>query len=263
MKTEVLNPEGKKIKEIELPKCFSYQIREDIAQKYYEAQKKIQAYGPNKNAGKMYAASGKLRHRRHKWKTTYGRGISRVPRKIFWRRGTQFYWQGATVSGTVGGRRAHPPRPEHFLKKKKINKKEKLIAIKSAISSTALPDYVKRRYETLEVSKVPFVVSSDILKLKTKEFLTALKKILSDLYKVALKRKRVRAGKGKLRSRKYKQTRGLLLIVCKNENKKISGIDVRKVSELGADDLWPLGRLCVYTEKAISDLEKLWEAERK
>jgi len=123
MKAKVLSIKNEPIKEIDLPNWFSDKIREDIGQKYFEASKRIQPHTTDILAGMKYSASGKLRHMRHKWKTTYGHGISRVPRKILWRRGDQFYWIGATVSGTRGGRRAHPPKVEHFLKEKKINKK--------------------------------------------------------------------------------------------------------------------------------------------
>jgi len=268
MKAKVLDKEGKAIKEIVLPSCFCSKIREDICQKYFQAIRKMQPYAPNIFAGKLYSASGKIRHGRRLWKTSYGRGISRVPRKIFWRRGTQFYWSGSTISGTRGGRRAHPPKIEHFLKEKKINKKEKLLAIRSAISSTCLLEYLRKRYLSLSDLKekeisLPLIVSSDLLKLKTKEFLESLKKILGGAFLIALKKKRKRAGKGKSRGRKYKKSAGLLLVIGKDENKKISGIDVKKVNELGISDFYPLGRLCIYTEKAISDLEKLWQKEKE
>ena len=263
MKAKILSVQGKEVKEIVLPKCFSSRIREDIAQKYYETVKKMQPRGSYALAGMQYSASGKLRHRRNKWKTTYGRGISRVPRKIFWRRGTQFYWVGATVAGTVGGRKAHPPKVEGFMKEKRINRKEVKIAICSAISSTASSDYLKRRYQRIEEAKnLPLVIESKMIGLKTKDFISALKKILGENYEVALKKKNKRAGRGKTRGRKYKKSAGLLLVIGKDENFKSKNIEVRKVNELGMDDLWPLGRLAVYTENAIQDLSKLWEKEK-
>jgi len=54
-----------------------------------------------------------------------------------------------------------------------------------------------------------------------------------------------------------------LLVIGKDEEKKISGINVAKVNELSIGDLWPLGRLTIYTETAVKDLEKLWEVEKK
>jgi len=237
MKVKIL-PDGK---EIDLPKVFSSSIREDITQKVYETEKKWQPYAPFFMAGKQHSASGKIRHARRLWKTAYGHGMSRVPRKALWRRGTQFYWIGAEVSGTRGGRHTRIPRVEHFLKKLKINKKEKVIAFNSIIASTASSSYLNKRYSTLdkEIKNLPIVISSDLLKQKTKDFLKILKENLKDLFELALK---------------DKKKAGLLLVIGKEENFKTKLIEVRKVSELAIKDLWPLGRLTIYTENAIKEL---------
>jgi len=262
MKVKILNSEEKTEREIELPKIFFSKIREDIVQKTYEAEKKISPYSPFLMAGKQHSASGKIRHSRKVWKTQYGHGISRVPRKIFWRRGNQFYWVAAEVASTRGGRRAHPPRIEHFLARKKINKKEKSLALKSGIAATCSSEMIKKRYSSLKDKKLeinlPLIISSEILKLKTKEFFSFLEKNLGDLQDLAIQNKKIRAGKGKARGRKYKKSAGLLLVVSNNEKFKILGIDVKKVSELKISDLWPLGRLTAYTEQAVQELgEKL------
>lgn len=262
MKSAILSQSGKS-GEIQLPELFEIKIREDIAQKVFEAEKRIQPYGPNPEAGKHHSASGRMAHGRRKWRTSYGKGMSRVPRKILWRRGDHFYWIGAETSGTRGGRQAHPPKVAHFQIEKKINKKEQEIALKSAFASTTDLEMLKRRYETLRNSKLdlnlPIVVSSDILKLKTKEFFQFLEKILGQAFSVAIKKKSQRAGKGKLRNRRYKENAGLLLIISKDENIKISGIQVRKLDELEVGDLWPFGRLTIYTEKAIKQLGEVKE----
>ncbi len=243
MKTQVIGKDGKPGKEINLPGYFSSNIREDTAQKYFEAMKTMQAYGPFVFAGMLYSAAGKIRHMRHKWKTAYGHGISRVPRKIFWRRGNQFYWQGATVSGTKGGRAAHPPKPIHFAKLKKINKKERIIALKSAIAATASPVYLKRRYSTLNKEMtLPIIISSDLLKEKTKELANTIKQVLGVNKKLAFKND--------------KQV-GILIVTGNDENLKLKVVEVRKVKELRIRDLWPLGRITMYTEKALEDLNKL------
>ena len=257
MKGKILNQQGTG-KEINLPSCFSEKIREDIAQKYFEVNKRQQPYAPYYVAGKQHSASGNIRHGRRKWKTAYGKGISRVPRKIFWRRGTQFYWGGAEISSARGGRRAHPPKIAHFKNMGKINKKERAIAISSALSSTVFPEYIKRRYETLQDKKIdaPYIIESNALKLKTKSFLEFIKKILGESYCVAIKKK-VRKSTGRVK----KKTAGLLLIAGEKEEKKISGVEVKKVMDLEISDLFPLGRLTIYTEKAIEDLDKLWKGE--
>lgn len=259
MKSKVLSKDGKSLRDVELPKWFSEKVREDISQKYFELSKSIQPYGTYVLAGRLVSATGKLSHRRHKWKTTYGHGISRVPRKIMWRRGDQFYWIGAGVSGTKGGRRAHPPRPEQFINDKKINKKEKALALQSGFIASSREDWIKRRYSTINKIDVslPIVVESSILKLKTKEIIASLKKIMKEVFNVATKKKVKRSGRGKRRKGESRKTAGLLLIVGKNEDKKINVIDVRKVNEIEMKDLFPLGRLVVYTEEAIKDLKNL------
>ena len=146
MKTSLLSVKGEKIKEIELPKLFSTFIREDIMKKVFEAEKKTQPYSPNIKAGKKHSASGISRKLRHVWKSGYGHGRSRIPRKIMWRRGSQFYWIGAETSGTRGGRRAHPPKIASMLNEKKINKKELELAMKSGFASSVNEDKIKSRY---------------------------------------------------------------------------------------------------------------------
>src|SRR3989344_3311774 len=152
-KISVLSVEGKQIKEISMPKFFSEKIREDIVQKCLEARKSKQPYAPFYLAGLQASASGQLKHARRKWKTAYGKGISRIPRKIMWRRGTQFLWIGATISGTRGGRKAHPPKIKSMLNKRKINKKELKIAFLSSLSATADADFIRKRYSSIRDEK--------------------------------------------------------------------------------------------------------------
>ncbi len=258
IKTKILTIDGKEKGTINLPKCFAVTIREDVVAKVLEAKKNWQPYGANPDAGN-YSASGKLNHRRHVWKSQYGRGISRVPRKIFSRRGTQFNWEGATVPNTRGGRRAHPPKAISMLNSKKINKKEIKIAFESALSATANKNFVEKKYFRIEKlnKEVPFVIDSKIISLKTKELVKNFKDILGkDLFEVAKQTKSIRAGKGKLRGRKYKKSAGALIVVGEKENLKTKIFDVVNVKNLGVNDLAKggLGRIVIYTEDAIKNL---------
>nr|AJS12800.1 ribosomal protein L4/L1e [uncultured archaeon] len=262
MKAGVFNVDGKKTKEIELPKFFSEGIREDIVARVLEAKKIKQPYAPSPMAGNQSSASGILSHRRHVWKSDRGKGLSRIPRKIFSRRGSQFNWEGATAPSTRGGRRAHPPKILKMLTRKKINKNEMSIALKSAIIATANPEKVSKKYFTLKDEKIknlPFVVESKTLGLKTKDFIKLLKNIFEEnLFDLALKHKEVRSGKGKSRGRKYKQNAGMLLVIGNNEKTNLNITDIAKTGNLGVNDLanGGLGRLTIYTEEAIKELNE-------
>jgi large subunit ribosomal protein L4e len=259
MKTKILDINGKEKGSIELPKFFSEFVREDIVAKVLEARKNKQPYAPSPVAGKQNSASGNIQHTRNVWKTMQGKGISRVPRKIMSRRGSQFNWVGAEIPNARGGRRAHPPKIASMINTRKINKKELEFALKSALSATANEKLVSKKYERLngkKISDLPIVVESKLLSLKTKELVLSLRKVLGDLFEVALKEKKVRSGKGKGRGRKYKSNAGVLLVIGDKEKIKTGLIDVRNVKELNVTDLAEggLGRLTLYTEEAIKNL---------
>jgi ribosomal protein L4 len=262
MKTQILDIHGKKSKEIELPKFFSQKVREDLIFKILETKKTKQPFSPSPIAGTASAA-GKIVHARHVWRSGYGRGISRVPRKIMSESGSQFNWVGAEVPGMRGGRKAHPPKVVSMINTKKINKKEERIAFESALSATASAKEIMKKYSSLRNEKIefptlPLVVDSKITELKTKEFVSSLKNILGKLFDVSIPKKSIRHGKGKQRGRKYKQTAGVLIVVGKDEDTKTKIFDVKNVGNLSVLDLanGGPGRITIYTEKAIKDLEE-------
>ena len=269
-KAHILDIEGKKTKEIDMPSFFSERIREDLIAKVLESKKRIQPFAPSLWGGMNSSAHGKIVHRRHVWKSGYGRGISRIPRKIMLRRGSQFQWVGATVPFARGGRRAHPPKLIKKMIPLKINKKEMIIALKSALSATADENKVIAKYQTLskdkKIKNLPIIVEGKITSLKTKELISSLKKILGDeLFVLALKNKSERAGKGKMRARRYKENAGLLLVVGEKEKPKISGLDIRKAKNINVTDLasGKSGRLTVYTENAIKELNERFSNKEK
>ena len=240
MKTKLLDKSGKAKKDIDLPKCFGGKVRADILLKVFEAQKGIyaQAYGSMEGAGAGYSASGISKKKRHDWKGTYGKGISRIPRKIMSRHGSSFNWVGATVSSTRGGRRPHAPRSikNPF---KKTNKKELLIAFSSVFSG----------------SKNVVVFDGSVLELKTKDFKNLLEKIFVGMK--VWKVKSVRAGRGKMRGRKYKSNAGLLFVIGSGEKMNRKGVGVVSVGDLTIRDLTlngQVGRLVCYSEKAIEEI---------
>jgi len=247
---------------IELPKQFNETVRPDLISRAVLAiySNKRQSYGTDPRAGKKSMA--KLSRRRRDWKGAYGYGISRVPRKIMSKSGTQFSWVGAFAPMTVGGRRAHPPKSWKIWKKK-VNKKENRKAIRSAMAATLSKEIVKSRGHQLP-ENYPFIVESKIEKIsKTAELIEILEKLGFGRELERAKRK-IRAGKGKSRGRKYKKTRGMLIVVsqpCELQRaaKSITGIEVAEVRKINAELLAPgaiPGRMTIFTEGAIELLEK-------
>lgn len=261
MKAKILDEFGKEVGSVNMPKSFSSKIREDILLKVFEAQKGIyaQAYGAMDGAGAQYSASGIAKKKRHDWKATYGKGISRVPRKVMSRHGASFNWIGATVASTRGGRRPHAPRSVKNLFKK-INKREILIAFNSAISGTVDAKSLEKKYG--RETKSGFVFNDKILDIKTSEFIKTMKVLFGDSFGSVLKHKSIRAGIGKMRGRKYKSNAGLLFVIGNEEKMKRKGIDVINVGDLALKNLSPNGvpgRLVCYTENAIKEIKERFE----
>jgi large subunit ribosomal protein L4e len=259
MKSKILDNTGKPVKEIDLPSQFSEPVREDLIKRAVLAiqANKRQPYGAYENAGKDYSA--RLSKRRRDYRGSYGRGISRVPRKVLLRRGRQFYYVGAVAPGTVGGRRAHPPKPEKIWKQK-INKKERQKAIRSAIAATQDKELIEKRGHKFTNS----LIIKDIENIsKTKELKELLLKLgLEEEFKRI--KKRIRAGKGKMRGRKYKVSKGPLIVTSQacpltKAAQNLLGFDVITVESLNAELLAPggiPGRLTIWSDKAIERLEK-------
>ena len=194
MKAKILNT----TEQIELPSVFSSKIRKDIVDKVYIAMFHKQRYTVYPIAGKQ-SSTGKQSHTRRKFKTLYGKGISRVPRKALWRRGDQFYWVGTFTPETVKGRAAHPPK---LLRRQRvINKKEKIIAIRSCIAATAHTEMIKKNYAKPMNYQFPIIIKASLLE-KPKEFMKEMKSNKIEI----MKERKVRPGKGKVRGRRYKNT---------------------------------------------------------
>ncbi len=216
IKAKLFDINGKEKGTVELPKCFSAKDREDLVAKVLDAKKRKQPYAPSPIAGNQASASGVINHRRHVWKTSYGRGMSRVPRKLMMSRGGQFHWVGATSPNTRGGRRAHPPRVESMTVFLKINKKEMRLALMSALSATINSEKICLKYSKVEkdlIKNIPAIIEK-IDGIKAKNLSELIISVLGNsLYEIVLKKKSVRAGRGKMRGRKYKANAGILIVI--------------------------------------------------
>src|SRR3989344_351336 len=254
MKAQLYSINGEKKSEIALPGTFDSKIREDVALKAFLSMRfmAMQPYSHAPEAGKRHSASGTISQMRHAWGGHYGKGISRIPRKQMYRKGTQFFWVGAEITSARGGRRVHGPvlikRP------KKINKNEFLLALYSGLASTFNESFVSKRYSSLDKPMKSIVIESKLDNIKTKDLLNLVKKIFGS-YEFIFKNKEVRSGKGKGRGRKYKSNAGILLVKGKDEKIQVKEIEVKSIDNVSILDLYPLGRLAIYTEKALKELE--------
>ncbi|MEM2105365.1 MAG: 50S ribosomal protein L4 [Candidatus Bathyarchaeia archaeon] len=254
---KVFNLQGKPVGKIELPPIFETPIRPDVIKRAVLAiqSARLQPQGRDPMAGKRTSAESR----------GVGLGIARVPRV----KGPG--GNAAFAPGTVGGRAAHPPTSEKKIVKR-IPRKEKRLALFSAIAATGRKEIVVSRGHAVEdIPSIPLVVTDDLAKLKkTKEVEEVLISLglLSDLYRVQESRK-IRAGKGKRRGRKMKQAVGPLIVVAENgeivkATGNIPGVDIVSLKDLNVEVLAPgthPGRLTVWTVGALQKLSELYGGE--
>ena len=251
IKINIYNSDGEPIGKMDFP--FDEEHRPDLIRRAVNniRSNKRQPYGSDPLAGK--------KHSTESWRP--GRGVSRIPRLSQGRR-------GALAPGTVGGRRAHPPKSEKKWKKK-TNKKEMDLAIRSALATTSNKELVKRRGHRFgDQLSLPIIVNGLEKIEKTKEMADFMDKlgVHEDLVR-AKEGKHIRAGKGKMRGRKYKTPRSLLIVTGEKEKEKIEksagnllGVDVRGIKELTVEDLAPGGeaaRLTMFTKSAMEEYESV------
>ncbi|MCS7131613.1 MAG: 50S ribosomal protein L4, partial [Hadesarchaea archaeon] len=246
--------DGKPVEELELPPVFEEELRPDVVRRaVISAQTaRLQPWGADVMAGKRTSAET--------WGKGYG--VARVRRV----KGSRYpaAGRGAFAPHTVGGRRAHPPKVEKVLHER-INKKERRLALRSAIAATARRELVKARGHVIDdIKELPLVVSDEFEGIKkvgqAREVLQKLG-AWKDVERVADSIK-IRAGRGKMRGRRYRQAVGPLIVVNKNGNVKLAignlpGVEVVRVENLSAERLAPggmLGRLTIWTKSAIQKL---------
>lgn len=254
-KINVYDLDGKKKNLIDMPKIFSIKPRKDIIRKASEISfsKNKQVQGRNKRAGLRNTAKG--------WGT--GHGISRAPRI----KGSGF--PTARNVGRVpfakGGRRAHPIKTEKIVKKK-INKKVNKLSLISAISASGDLDWVKNRGHLIDkVPEIPLVIDDKIQTVKkTKLMYSILSELgLEDELVKVKEGKKIRAGKGKRRGRKYKNKKSILVVIKDDfgivkASRNLPGVDVIKFENLSIANLAPgglSGRLILWAQSAFNDLK--------
>merc|ERR1719453_1429314 len=217
---------------------------------------KRQAYAVYAKAGYETAAES--------WGT--GRAVARVPRVPGG--GTHRSGQGAFGNMCRGGGMFCPTKTWRRWHRR-VNVKEKRHAVVSALAASTLPPLVMARGHRIgDVSELPLVVSDGAEGVeKTKEALAMLKKLgcTEELTKVT-DSKKIRAGKGKMRNRRYVMRRGPLVVYSEDNGivraiRNIPGVETASVDSLNLLTVAPggtFGRFIIWTEGAFNKLNEIY-----
>lgn len=152
---------------------------------------------------------------------------------------------------------------------RKINTTQKRYAVASALAASAVPALVMARGHKIdEVPEIPLVLDSS---LESTKKTSAAKDILASVGAIddvnkAADSKKIRAGKGKMRNRRYTLRRGPLVIYAENDGveqafRNLPGVELCCVSRLNLLQLAPgghVGRFCVWSQAAVDSLDTIY-----
>ncbi|MHB1867325.1 MAG: 50S ribosomal protein L4 [Nitrososphaerales archaeon] len=250
---KILNLEGKEVESLNLPSVFNTPIRLDVINRVYLA---LQSHGRQPQGRDPLAGERTSAESGH---PPTGRGISRIPRV----KGERYSKSGmaGAVASTVHGRMPHPPRSEKVIRKE-VNKKERHLALASAIAATANSDLVSRRGHKFSAN-LPIVVSTEfenIAKVRElKKFLQILG-VDKDIERASNRTKKVSTSLSKI----TRIGTGPLIVVSNKSKlsgivKSMEGVSLVKSADISVLDLAPgsaPGRLTIWTKDAIGSLTK-------
>ena len=258
MKAQIFDASGKKAGEVELPSVFETPYRPDVIRRAVLVQqtRRRQRYGADPLAGKRTSAH--YHGSRHYRFSMMNKEMSRIPR-IHGKSAGAYAMTARFAPHAVKGRRAHPPKAEKVWARS-INEKEKRLAVRSALSAAAHLWLVAKRGHRTEFA--PIIMTDDFENIsKTKEVIAALSAIIpQELERCSVKK--VRAGKGKARGRRYRRKKGPLIITAGNctllrAARNIAGVDAAGAASVNAEMLAPgtdAGRLIVVTRAGLAKL---------
>jgi len=245
---------------VPMPAVLLSPIRLDVVQFVHTQMNKNnrQAYAVSKVAGHQTSAES--------WGT--GRAVSRIPRVPGG--GTHRAGQGAFGNMCRGGRMFAPTKTWRKWHRK-INLNQRRFATAAALAASAVTALVMARGHRIEnTPEIPLVISNNKVNniSKTKQAVALLKSVGAyDDVQRAKDSKNLRAGKGKMRNRRYVIKRGPLVVYSDNNKnlvqafRNLPGVDTCEVSRLNLLQLAPgghLGRFIIWTEDAFGQLDALY-----
>ncbi len=262
--TKIFDIHGKPAGEIKLPAVFSTPYRPDVIQRAVLAlqSQRRQPYGTDVLAGKRTSAH--YHGNRHYRFTMMNREMSRLPR-IHGRSAGWMAFRARFTPHAVKGREAHPPMADKVWEQK-VNKREQALAIASGLAASLNKELLKMRGHKSDHSPVVFTDDFESVK-KAKQIEELLEKIGLAAELERCREKKVRAGIGKMRGRRYQKKKGLLVITAEDcaaikASRNLPGVDATTVAGLNAELLAPgcqAGRLIVLTKNAVAALSKKYE----
>lgn len=250
---KILDLEGKETESFDLPEIFSTPLRQEVIGRAFVAldSHRKQRQGRDPLAGERTTAETS--------NPPTGRGISRIPRV----KGERYSKSGMAggVASTVHGRLPFPPRSEKVIRKE-LNKKERRLALASAIAATADKEMVAK-HGHLFSADLPIIVTDEIEKItkvrELKKFLTAIGAD-EELGRVSTRKRKLNPNISKVR----KTGAGPLFVVSDASGLgsalgALPGVSVVKSSDLSVLDLAPgssPGRLTIWSKSSFSVLPK-------
>lgn len=259
----VFNEQGEVSSQVTLPAVFKAPIRPDVVHFVHSnmAKNSRQPYAVHKHAGHQTSAES--------WGT--GRAVSRIPRV----RGGGTHRSGQAAFGNMcrGGRMFAPTKTWRRWHRP-INQKQRRYALCSALAASSIPALLMARGHKIDqVPEVPVVCTNAIESLtKTKAAVALLKQLNAyDDVEKCQNSKQIRAGKGKMRNRRYVMRRGPLVIYnedhgIKQAFRNLPGVELISVDRLNLLKLSPgshLGRFCIWSEGAFQKLDAIYGTSKK
>ncbi|ESU37974.1 LSU ribosomal protein L4/L1 family protein [Giardia duodenalis] len=250
---KVFGPTGTQVAELPRPKVFNVPLRPDIINFVHTQLRKClrTPYAVSRYAGVQCTA--------HSWGP--GRAVARLPRK--------HGGVGAYANFARGGHMAHPTT---VIRRwcRKVNLNQRRYAVASALAASANAALVEARgHRIADVPSIPLVVDTDNVT-KTKDALAIIKAVgvLRDVERCKDSR-HIRAGRGKMRNRRYVTRKGPLVIYNTEDVargfRNLPGVDLCHVSSIRLLELAPgshPGRLILWTKSAFASLDDVYAAKQ-